>query len=240
MRSNIIGVLTFCLALVALTSAGTANAQERSIEGDLARYWSADREMPVIAGDRLYVTEKRIELNVHGGILPNDAFFTGYPIGLTAGYHFDSIWGIELLADYNGLMSDSELTTFLTKNGAGIRKNVDLGDQQVFRADLVAAFSPLYGKWSFQTYKISHFDLFFLAGAGIVVVDEPEFDGLDPKPEPVTAVHPEGLLGGGFRFFVTDWVAVRLDARWHLYPSFDGAKAPAVVTLGASFFTPQL
>ena len=58
--------------------------------------------------------------------------------------------------------------------------------------------------------------------------------------EEVTAVHPEGVFGAGFRFFSLDWLAVRLDARWFFYPAFDGVAAPAEITLGLSFFTPEL
>ena len=63
---------------------------------------------------------------------------------------------------------------------------------------------------------------------------------MDPEPDPVLGVHPEGLIGGGFRFFALDWLAIRLDARWHLYNSFDGITAPAQVMAGVSFFTPEI
>jgi len=232
-------------------TASSAHAQDADIDENLQRYWSGDRAMPIIAGDKLYATEGRLELGVFGGVLPNDDFFTYFPIGALISYSFDGIWGLELSGAYVGLSSDAELTDFLEANGAGIRKDVDLGDFQLGRADVVATFSPLYGKWSFQTYKISHFDLFFALGAGVVFVEEPEIpEGeIDPADEPVFQPLPEGLIGTGFRFFLADWASLRIDARWFFYPRFDGTEddrsartvgAPAEITLGVTFFTPEL
>src|SRR5690606_25151440 len=147
------------LALVSLLVATAAQAQDSgsSIEKDLQRYWSGKREMPVIAGDQLFVTERRFELGIKGGVLPNDDFYLYFPVGVNIGYHFDKFWGVELSAEYVDLKTNSELTDFLVDNGAGIRPDVDLGDTQIFRIDAIGTFSPFYGKWSFQTYKISHF-----------------------------------------------------------------------------------
>lgn len=236
--------------LLSIAASSTAYAQDDSpIDDDLRRYWSGEREMPVIGGEKLFVTERRFEIAVHGGVLPNDAFYNYFPVGLNVGYSFDGIWGIELATSYVGITADSELTDFLEDNGASIDKAVDLGDKQILRADLLATFSPLYGKWSFQTYKISHFDLFFALGAGIVVVEEPELIGQDPAAEPVTQVLPEGVVGVGTRFFLTDWMDLRLDARWFFYPRYAGTGddpdkrtlgAPAQITLGVGFLTPAL
>ena len=48
------------------------------------------------------------------------------------------------------------------------------------------------------------------AGRDTQEPDIPEGE-LDPKNEPVMAVHPEGALGAGFRFFLTDWLATDPD-----------------------------
>ncbi|MDX9721542.1 MAG: outer membrane beta-barrel domain-containing protein [Myxococcota bacterium] len=237
------GALLGAMAVLVVLLSVRPVAAQSSVDADLARYWSGSREMPVIAGEKLYSKDGRMELGLFGGILPNDDFFTYYPVGVNVAYHFDSIWGIELKAAYVDLKSDSALTAFLADNGANIRKNVDLGDTQVARVDVVGLFSPLYGKWSFQTYKISHFDFFFMLGVGMLVLNEPEIPkGLkDPAPDPVSRITAEGLVGAGFRFFATDWMSLRLDARWFMYQAFDDSiAAPADITLGVSFLTPEL
>ncbi len=230
------------VALLWLAGASGAAMGQEKVESDFERYWAGSRDLPVISGGKLFDTARRFELGIYGGILPNDNFYNYFPIGILSGYRFNHTWGVELQAAYLGLKSDTELATFLVERGAGIRKDVDLGDSQVARIDVVGTFSPLYGKWSFQTYKLSHFELFLLLGAGVVIVEEPEIKSgnLDPEPDPVLAVHPEGVIGAGFRFFILDWMALRLDARWYLYPAFDGVSAPAKITLGLSFFTPEL
>lgn len=248
--SGWLGALCALVTLVVLGSApALAQDGSRAIERDLQRYWSGDREMPVIGGEKLYVTEGRFELAVFGGILPNDDFYTYFPVGLSVGYSFDGIWGLELSGSYVDLKVTSDLTDFLVAEGANIRPSVDLGDTQLGRLNLMATFSPLYGKWSFQTYKISHFDLFFALGGGVVFVEEPEIIGQDPAPDPVLQVLPEGVIGAGFRFFLTDWMDLRLDARVHLYPRFNGnaddpdartVGAPTTITLGLGFLTPEL
>jgi outer membrane beta-barrel protein len=234
-----------CCALI-LPSHARAADEPNPIADALANYWSGKRQMPVIAGDQLYVTAKRIELGIYGGTLPNDDFYNYFPIGARAVYSFDGIWGIELAGSYTGITTDAELTTFLVANGSGIRKNVDLGDKQLGRIDAMAVFSPLYGKWSFQTYKISHFDLFFILGMGAVFTEAPELSTnsnnvTEPKPDPVSRTAFEGVFGAGFRFFLADYMALRIDGRFFLYSAFDeGVQVPAEVTLGLSFFTPAL
>lgn len=234
-------------ALLMLIAAGSATPDlaiaqdDNPIERDLARYWSGKREMPVIKGDKLYITAERLELALYGGIIPNDDFFNYFPIGMRATYSFDGIWGIELSGSYSGLASNSELTDFLVESGEGIRKDVDLGDTQLGRVGVYGVFSPLYGKWSFQTYKISHFDLFIVAGMGAVFTEAPDIQTTgsvsEPADEPVSRIAFEGSFGVGFRFFLADWVSMRIDGRWFIYPAFDsGVEVPAEVTLGFGFF----
>lgn len=241
MRKAIL-VSTLLSAMLLATTPAWASDPEK-VEEALDRYWS-EREMPVIAGDQLFTVENKLEFTVFGGIVPNDPFTSYFPVGLRTGYSFDGIWGIELDFAYLGELNvNSELTDFLIDEGAGIRRDVDLGDHQVLRADLVAVFSPLYGKWSLQTYKISHFDLFIVAGVGMVMVEEPAFDegNPDPRAEPETGVNFEGLFGAGFRFWLTEYVGLRIDARWMFYTNFeDEIQAPAEITLGFSFLTPSL
>jgi outer membrane beta-barrel protein len=234
-------------SLCAVASPGAASADDPNpVAESLANYWSGQRKMPVIAGDKLYVTAARVELGIFGGILPNDDFYNYFPLGARAAISFDGIWGIELAGSYTGVTSDAELTTFLVANGSGIRKDVDLGDKQLGRIDLMGTFSPLYGKWSFQTYKISHFDLFFSLGVGAVFTQAPDLvtdsNGIkEPKDTPVDRTAFEGTFGVGFRFFLTDYMALRIDGRWFLYAAFDeGVQIPAEITLGLSFFTPAL
>lgn len=240
-RSSWLWLLAVAL-LLAAAAPTTAVAEDNPIERDLERYWSGKRQIPVIKGDKLYVTAKRLEIALFGGTIPNDDFFNYFPIGLRTTYSFDGIWGIELSGSYTNLKTNSELTDFLVEKGNGIRPDVDLGDTQLGRVDAYAVFSPLYGKWSFQTYKISHFDLFLVAGLGAVFTDSPEIvdsgNGVkEPKAEPALKVAFEGSFGVGFRFFLADWVSMRIDGRWFIYQGFDdNIQIPAEVTLGFGFF----
>lgn len=212
---------------------------DAKIREDIEKYWKGRRSMPVIAGGKLFATERRMEVGLFFGVIANDDFFTYYPVGGRVSYSFDGIFGIELAGSATPT-ADRELTNFLEERG--VRKDVDLGDQQLGRINLIGTFSPLYGKWSFQTYKISHFDLFLSLGVGAVFTEAPvlDDDGL-PAPEPESRVTADFMIGAGFRFFVAEWGAIRVDFRQFLYPDFnDGVQAPSEVTFGFSYLTPAL
>jgi outer membrane beta-barrel protein len=188
----------------------------------LDQYWAADRELPVIKQKR-FERGGRVEFGLMGGIMTTEPFYKYYPVGARATYYLSDYFGIELEGSYAGgpLRSDSDLTNFLNSpNGApGFNEDTDTMDRLKWRADILASWSPFYGKFAFLQRKLAHFDLNFSAGLGVVSVDRPN----EGRTAGTTATAPELVLGVGGHFYLSKRFVLRLDGRGYLY---QGAKAP--------------
>ena len=206
-----------------------------SVEKDLELYWGGKRDVSVVQ-KRLFPKDGRFEFTLFGGVIPNDPFLTYIPIGGRFNYYFQESISLEVAGSFTGgpLQLDSELTTFL-KNQRNIRANVDLLDIQQWRAGATFVWSPFYGKLALLNAKLSHFDINLQGGFGVLQAESPPQNGIG---DPATEFKPEGILGAGFRFFVTDNVTLRVDYRQFIFQKVNGGVAtPSELTLGVSFFT---
>lgn len=201
-----------------------------SVEGDLKLYWGGRRFLkPVVT--RRYMKADRIEAALFGGFVPNDAFLNYIPVGLRLDYHFTESLAVEVAGSYM-IQSDTELKTFLEDNGQRLDSKVD---HQVWRANAAVSWSPFYGKLALLQRKLSHFDINLLAGGGVVGTAAPDMNN---GGEEGGGIKPEGMLGAGFRFFMTRSVAVRLDYRQYIFPKSDqGVALPSEFTLGVSWLS---
>lgn len=197
-------------------------------------YWGKKRDLSVVQ-KRLFTKDGRLEFTVFGGLIPNDPFLTYFPVGGRINYYFVESLSVEVAGAYtgSGVQSETDLKGFL-KNNTNIQANTDLLDQQIWRANTMVVWSPFYGKMALLDDYLSHFDINLAAGLGVVQTESPtpERDGFE------TELKPEGALGAGFRFFLTDWFALRLDYRQGIFQKVGGGvSTPSELTLGLSFFT---
>jgi outer membrane beta-barrel protein len=199
------------------------------VDGDLQLYWGGRRALrPVV--ERRHVKEGRFEAAVFGGIVPNDAFLNYVPVGLRLDYHFTESLALEVAGSYL-LGSDTELNTFLQDQRSRLDPLLDL---QEWRGNVAVAWSPFYGKLALLQRKLSHFDINLVAGGGVVSTVAPE----GAVGESGGGIKPEGMLGMGFRLFMSRSVAVRLDYRQYLFPKSDqGVALPSEFTLGVSWLS---
>lgn len=205
-----------------------------SVERDLELYWGGKRDVSAVE-DKLYRKAGRLELGLQAGLIPNDPFYTYIPVGARVGYFFGESLGVEVGGVWHGsaLQSASELTTFLV-DARGVTEENDLRDIQQWRASAVVVWSPFYGKMALLDDYLSHFDINLAAGLGVVQTESPTVD----RDGTQTEIKPEGALGAGFRFFLTDWFALRLDYRQGIFQKVGGGvSTPSELTLGLSFFT---
>lgn len=162
------------------------------------------------------------------GIL-NDKFFTSVGLSGRLGYHFTERLGIELLVMV-WATGERDVTTSL-KNSGVITTNF-VSPQNYYGADI--RWTPVYGKMSFLNNKITTFDLYFSAGAGITNTNQ---GGSEPT------IH----LGTGQVFAITKSAAFRWDFSWNFYNAKSGVAGAQqnslynnlFLTLGASFFFPE-
>lgn len=200
--------------------------------GDVDLYWGKKRDLAVVQ-KRLFTKDGRLEFTVFGGIIPNDPFLTYVPVGGRVNYYFVESLSVEVAGAYTGVRKETDLKSFL-KNNENIQANTDLLDQQIWRANAVVVWSPFYGKMALLDDYLSHFDINLAAGLGVVQTESPTVDRDGTQKE----IKPEGALGAGFRFFLTDWFALRLDYRQGIFQKVGGGvSTPSELTLGFSFFT---
>jgi len=214
-----------------LLGATAALAEDKApIDKDLEYFWGKKRDVEVIQ-KRLFLREGRHEFTVFGGAIPNDDFFTYIPLGARYNYYFLEDWSLELNGAYNVEIA-SDLESFL-ENTSVINVQVFLPERLFWYASLDGQWTPFHGKFSIFTTKLTHFDMNFSFGAGVMVVKNK--DAGEEKVE----YQPMGNLGAGFRFYVLDWMALRLDYRHFFYKTnaYNGLSWPAEISLGVSFFT---
>jgi len=228
--SNRIGTrlhLVVLTVLIAFMSSVTAEAATR-MDDQFDMYWGKKREVKVIQ-KRLFVKDSRWEFTPMGGIIPNDEFWVYGPLGLRIAYFIDEDFSIELNGAYI-LGGNSGLKSFLESNQL---LDVDLPQQLEWYAGLNGLWSPIHGKFGIFSTQLSHFDIFLAFGAGAMGTKLYARDQFLKRQ-----VDIQGNLGLGFRFFLLDWLALRLEYRHYFYLAEGGGVSfPAEITLGVSFFT---
>jgi len=223
-----------------VTAPGSVRAEEPKtdkkaayqLEKDLERYWSKRRAVTVVQ-KRMYPMRRKFEMEVFGGVVPNDPFLVYVTAGLRVGYHIVEDWALELSGAYTyGL--DTPLRKDLEARDALAQARIR--DRVVSRFGLAAVWSPVYGKFAFINKKLAHFKLYFLACAGAYYAMAEENMGLDG------GVFPEWGLGLGMRFFLTPLMALRVEFRQRmaLRETAEGESGvqfayPSEITVGLSF-----
>jgi outer membrane beta-barrel protein len=104
----------------------------------------------------------------------------------------------------------------------------------------VAVWSPFYGKLALFQRKLSHFDINLSGGLGVVDLSTPDPDTLATNPVEVTGPQVEVVFGAGARFFVNDYLSLRMDYRQGLVPGADddsGLLKPVEFTFGLAYMT---
>jgi len=148
--------------------------------------------------DRLFVKVLRHELTLAGGYYVSDLFDGTFTLGGQYTFFMSENFGAELSVGWSRLRT-SVLDTIESAN------NFDLavGGQDIVRVFGSLAWSPLYGKLRLVAAKILRYDLYVLAGPGVVV---------DP-----VSFGAAGNFGIGIRVFLHPAVALRIEVRDYLY-----------------------
>lgn len=226
-RLNLI-VLPLLVVLLLPFGARAAEKKEDRIEKAFDLYWGQRRDVKVIQ-KRLFRKEGRWEFTPFFGVTPNDEFWTYLPVGARIGYFLDEDLSIELNGAYVPSVQ-SDLKDFLQSNGL---LDVDLPQRLEWYAGVNGLWAPIHGKFGIFTTKMSHFDMFLAFGAGAMGTKLFKRDQFDKRQ-----IDIQGNLGLGFRFFILDWLALRLEYRHYLYLAAGGGVSfPAEISLGVSFFT---
>jgi len=215
--------------------------------------------------NRFFTKSERFEISPMFGYVPNNAFAQRFVGGLGVGYHFSESFAIQGLVTYSPDLGESDLKG-LTRTLLRIAAVTGDGtfqqplDKVTLGFSANAVWAPLYGKINLIGETILNFDLYFVAGLSMNAKSN-YFARLDSPTDPTSAVrlNPEGNevkfgpnLGMGMNFFLTQSLALKVDARMNFFvdeePQYD-RNVPAlnnrlynnfVTSGGISVFFPKM
>jgi len=219
-----------CVAPAAMSAEGDPVDDTRKLDDALRMYWGTEMREVDALQKRLYRKDQRWEFELYSGVIPNDEFYSYYPLGGRIDYFFAEDFGAEVWGSYLIRVS-SELESFLEDN-FNESLIVDIPQSLQWLAGANFLWSPIHGKLGLFTDTLAHFDVHLAFGAGVIGTTVRQLD------QNASKVDVAGNVGLGMRFFLTDSIALRFDYRQFFYAAEGGGLShPAELTLGVSFLT---
>jgi len=215
--------------------------------------------------NRFFLKAGRFELSPLLGFVPNNPMVKRYTGGLMGAYHLTESFSIEGAFIYSPDLGTNDLkgltntlvviATEGQASGAGFQQPVD---KLVLGATFAARWAPIYGKINLIGERVLNFDFYGTAGLGLLSIEKfyARYSG-DPLAPVTLAAHETKPvvplnLGLGFDFFLTQSVALKIDARNYLYPDKKPQYDPdtpqtasrlynnLVASVGVSMFFPKM
>ncbi|MBS2029151.1 MAG: outer membrane beta-barrel domain-containing protein [Deltaproteobacteria bacterium] len=235
------------------------NPPDLSTPGDTASSTPAKKsdidvgEHDVSLEDRVKSVQKKgfykknhFELAPHVGVSINDALFTKYNLGGAAIFHFSDNLALGGRFDYMIVQTTENVSTAKRE----LQSKLPVSKPKYGgAADFY--WTPVYGKASLFN-SIIHFDLFAIAGAGVVVSQTSSFSGTDPtgtlSADPLLnqGPHPAFDIGLGQRYALNEVVAFEWSLLETIYTDTPGGSGSSQVqrimslNAGFSFFLPPV
>lgn len=232
----------FALAMGMLlggTTARAADTDEAPGQQAIGDYFEADKKRSPVA-NRFFVKERRLEISPMVGVVTNNPFAQRYLGSLQLGYHINDTVSLQFQGffspfydsvDFKGDLKN--LVVVLLNRASAQASNDGKGEssfEQPFDkigvgAAAMVSWAPIYGKINLVGETVLNFDLYLQGGAGFVVkqdfratlsdnlgaqtIDEAVDLQLDGGPATLPAV----VIGIGQNYFVSQTLAVKIDAR---------------------------
>lgn len=149
------------------------------------------------AVDRLFVKQARHELTLGGGYYVSDLFSATWVAGLAYTYHMTENTAVELGASLTH--ADADVIRAI-EDGRGEVLEDDFA--RVWFAESLLVWTPVYGKLRLGG-TVARFDIHLDAGVGVV--------------DSSTSRGAAGVGGLGLKLFVSEALALRIDARDHVF-----------------------
>lgn len=178
---------------------------------------AADRPLQaeVYAVQQAYVLRRhRFEINPYWGLTLNDQFVSHPGPGLALNFYISNVLAVGVNGNfYSGLNSDSEFN-FQNRRAARVSNPIN---EYSWNANLNFTYVPIYGKFSTFSKFIFHYDIYAVAGVGMM------------STRPIPVIDPDNRqfgyspkiafnAGVGLRIFFTRWLAANLELRDYIYP----------------------
>jgi outer membrane beta-barrel protein len=198
-----------------------------------------EKERDAALGDRVkavqrkgFLKRQRFELTPLFSTSLNDAYYQKIGGGGRIAYNLQDSVALGVWGSYY-----TPFRTDAVRQGKLALRSQLLTSQLYWQAMAGGVWAPIYGKVAFFKKRIIHFDLYLLAGFGVVWTSTSE----PPRAE---GPHLASDFGGGLRFYPKDWLAFELGLRATLYPDQPLETVPSTIqkvlaaSVGVSFFLP--
>jgi outer membrane beta-barrel protein len=258
------------LPLLATALALSAPALAGSPGLEAMKEFKEGESRPGAIQNRFFLKEDRFEISPMAGYVPNNPFAKRYVPNAIVAYHFSEELAAEGQFQYSPDAGVSDLKGLaitlvqIAQTGAGDAEFQQPLDKTTLAASFGVRYSPLYGKINLVGETVLNFDVYGTAGLGMVTLTKyyARFDSSIAPPDPPVALVEYGnevkvapSLGAGADFFLSQSVALKIDARMGLYvadvPDYepetdnptDGQQRlynNFVASAGVSFFFPKM
>jgi outer membrane beta-barrel protein len=233
----ILGLLVYStLALAADEAAKPAQPAETNKPKEVKAPPAEEKKEVEVREDRIksiqrraFLKRNRWELAPNFCVSVNDAFYQKMGIGATGSYHLADGLGLEVQGIYI-VNFQTDMVNFFQRANEALPRVSQM--RYYFMGSLL--WSPLYGKLSFFTDDIVAFDAYLIGGFGMVYTE--------------TGAKLASNLGLGLRYFITSWLAIKLEVRDLIYTEtlhldqvhtdYSDIQNQLMVGLGVSFFLP--
>ena len=185
--------------------------------------------LPVLV-DKRFSSRNRHQLGLLFSTSMADKFIESIGGGLTYGYNFSDLVGMELASGFlHG--TETNILTQIRELTSGAGGEVQLSDlyQTSWFATANLMLVPFYGKMSFAAELDPSYDLFILAGGGASGLRRKTNTGNE------TGVGALFNFGIGFRFYITRLIGLRIELRDYFFPEAGDCESCTGVTNSLHF-----
>ncbi|MGK5084937.1 outer membrane beta-barrel domain-containing protein [Bdellovibrionota bacterium FG-1] len=174
-----------------------------NVEDIKQKYWARGDENELgVVQNRIYSKDKKFEFGIFGGFVTTDPFLNVNNIGASLGFHFNEYFGLNVVGFKDLVRPSSALDYLRNPYPVGLGTDNSTNEPRWYLGSELQA-SIIYGKLSVIGKAIIHYDLHFLAGAGLTQTES----GRNFTPE----------IGIGQQFFLTRVISLRADYRLMRY-----------------------
>ena len=217
-------------AAVALTAPPVALAASPGLEA-IAEHRTG-HSPPDSVQNRFFLKTERFELSPQFGYVPNNPFARRFVGTVQLSYHFNENLSAEGTFSYSpdaGTADLKGLTGTLVQiahTGQGSTSFEQPLDKTVLSFAAAAKWAPLYGKINLVGETVLNFDLYGVAGLGVLSRAQYAAVYWDDAPDGVVPVLLEKrgnaaslapTIGAGMNFFLNQLIALKIDARSAFY-----------------------
>jgi outer membrane beta-barrel protein len=203
---------------------------------------------------QLYQKAGRLEISPTFDLSLNDAFYKKTFGGVKVGWHFSEFFALAAIVSTGSASPSGSAVVCPANQGCGpasAEQLYQVPGKLLWVAGVEGAWAPIYGKLNVLAERVAHFDLALILGVDLVgheqVLSSDQAIRLGLTPGSASSIG--GHVGLGARFFLSDWMAIRLEFRDLIYqvdvPNRAGSGQGAAdlqnqlfTELGLSFFFP--